>query len=278
MKLEYHLPRADLRDYVRSYYLFESERPTVQPMCAELCNIRFLVSGSGDVVLPDGAPAPEFDATLLGPTMAAYRVETGPGTRLFGVGVLPRGWNALFSVSAEVLADKAVDFTALAGPPAAIAAEAIRNASCLADMAAIADLFFAQRLAAAPERHAFYPMAIERWLLDPTEPGLDALVARMDVSRRQTDRIAKQYFGASPKLLQRKYRALRAADRILFDRPGDWTGAAGEAFYDQSHFIKEFKTFVGATPADYARSKELLIKEVQTRRRAQIIRDRTAIL
>ncbi len=278
MLLRYHLPRADLRAYVRAYYLFETDRRTVQPLAAELGNIRCLLAGSGRFLFADGSTAPFAPAVLIGPTMAAYALEAEAGTRAFGIGILPRGWQALLCVSAEEIADRVVDLSALAGRAARSTGEEIMNAPDLPAMAAAADRFFAFLLNRRAARRAPYPRALEQWLLNPNDLDLDALVDLMDVSRRQTERLAKQFFGASPKILQRKYRALRAADRILFDGAHDWLEAAGPAFYDQSHFIKEFRTFVGASPHDYTRNAAELVSTIQTKRRAEIVGHPKSIL
>lgn len=279
MRLNYHLPRPDLRDYIRAYYLFETDARVVHSMCAELGNIRCLLSGGGQFHLSDGSSAPCAPTALLGPTMGAYSFDADAGTRVFGVGILPRGWKALLGVDAGELADKVVDLSALTGAGACRAGDEIRDAADLATMAGAADRYFAELLARRNSPGAKYPDALEKWLLDPDDLNLDRLMDMMDVSRRQTDRIAKQFFGASPKLLQRKYRALRAADRMLFDGATDWMDAAGPSFYDQSHFIKEFRTFIGATPGEYAQNHAaLVVSTVQSKRRQDIVRRRAPIL
>lgn len=278
MRLSYHLPRPDLRGHVRAYYLFETEGASAQTMCAEMGNLRIVVAGGGEYLLPGGARTPCPDAALIGPTLAAYRFEARPGTRIFGAGVLPRGWGGVVGVDAEATADRAVDFFSVAGSGARAFVEAVRNAADLIEMSAIADLFIAQRMAASRDRDGFYPLVMERWLLDPSEPCLDRLVEAMDVSRRQTDRISKRVFGASPKILQRKYRALRAADRLLRSATGVWREGASDAFYDQSHFIKEFRTFIGVTPAAYAGAAADLIRTVQETRRSKVLRHWDAVL
>lgn len=270
MELRYHLPRADLRDLVRTYYLFETSAATLQPMNAELGNIRCLLSGGGRFIMPDGSSAPFAPAVLIGPTMGAYALDADAGTRAFGITILPRGWKILLGVNADEIADRMVDLTALAGRAAGETYEEIGNARSLPEMAAAADRFFLRLLSRRAARRHPYPGAFERWLLNPDDLSLDELVAMMDVSRRQTDRLAKQYFGASPKLLQRKYRVLRAADRIIFGGARDWLDAAGPGFYDQSHFIKEFKTFMGATPRVYAANMAGLSATVQTARHTQV--------
>lgn len=271
MALEYHMPRADLRDHVRAYYYFTAENRSVQPLCAEMGNIRVILEGGGSLHTPDGAVQRVTSAFLIGPTMGAYCMEAEAGTRVFGIGIRPKGWIALCGMSAEEATDKVIDLTSFAGGSARATVEEMRNADSLAAAAAAADRFFARMIAnkAAPSGSA-YPEALGRWLLDPQDLGIDELVSMMDVSRRQTDRIAKLYFGASPKYLQRKYRALRAADRIRAGETG-WMAAAGGGYYDQSHFIKEFKAFVGVTPKQFIGNQAQLISEIQSQRRAQAL-------
>jgi len=269
MGLHYILPREDLRDYVRAYYYFTTDNHSVQPLCAEMGNIRIMLEGGGVLHTPEGASQIVTSAYLIGPTMGAYCMEAYAGTRVFGIGIRPKGWITLCGMSAEEATDRVIDLTSFAGGLARSSIDEIRNAMSLADMGLAADRFFAGLIAKkAPRAQSTYPEAVACWLLDSNDQSLDRLLEMMDLSRRQTDRIAKMYFGASPKYLQRKYRALRAADRI---RGGatDWMTAAGGAFYDQSHFIKEFRTFIGVTPGDFLTGQAQLIDEIQEQRRAQ---------
>jgi AraC-like DNA-binding protein len=273
MALEYILPRADLRDHVRAYYYFSVDQPTIQPLCAEMGNIRVGISGSGFLHTPDGhrRRITADAAYLIGPTMGAYCMEAEAGSRLFGIGIRPKGWITLCGMNAEDATDSLIDLTSFAGGIARGSIEEMRNAGSLAEMAGAADRFFARLINRRAGRTSNrYPDALASWLLNPNDLCMDELLDMMDVSRRSTDRIAKMYFGASPKFLQRKYRALRAADRI---RAGglDWMSAAGEAYYDQSHFIKEFKTFVGVTPKQFIGNQAQLISEIQSQRRAQAL-------
>jgi AraC-like DNA-binding protein len=269
MALEYYMPRLDIREYVRAYYYFSTDAPSIQPLCAEMGNIRVVLGGGGTLHTPDGRAQRVTSAFLIGPTMGAYYMEAEAGTRVFGIGIRPRGWIALCGISAEEATDRVIDLTSFAGGVARSTVEELHNARSHGDMAAAADRFFLRLLSRRSTRKANgYSEALGRWLMNPHDLSLDTLIDTMDVSRRQTDRLAKLYFGASPKYLQRKYRALRAADRI---RAGEmsWLGAAGGAYYDQSHFIKEFKTFVGVTPRQFIGNQAQLISEIQSQRRKQ---------
>jgi hypothetical protein len=46
-----------------------------------------------------------------------------------------------------------------------------------------------------------------------------------------------------------------------------WSEAAGDAFYDQAHFIREFRAFTGLTPARFQAEIAPLTRITMTRRR-----------
>ncbi len=271
MELQYYLPRADLRDYVRAYYYFATDVASVQPLCAELGNIRVLLNGSGDLYMPGADQPTRITSTfLVGPTMGAYTMHADAGTRVFGVGIRPRGWVKLFNINAFEAADQVFDLSDVARRVAGVELAEVVGAADPREMATICDRYFTALLARRAKRAIPYPQAIEDWLLHDETLDLDHLMAMTGVSRRQTERLAKMYFGASPKLLQRKYRALRAADTIRAGQ-SPWQNAAGPGYYDQSHFIKEFKTFIGVTPAQFFTAQTALMREVQAKRSYDIV-------
>jgi AraC-like DNA-binding protein len=74
------------------------------------------------------------------------------------------------------------------------------------------------------------------------------------VSLRQIQRRFQQVIGTSPKTFARTLRFEQAQRRLMFHPEADLTGLAYECGYaDQAHFIKEFKSFAGKTPSEYAR-------------------------
>ncbi len=264
MELKYYLPRPELRDYVRAYYYYATPIAAVQPLCAELGNVRVLLDGAGEFEMPGGDVVKITSTILIGPTMGAYKMKASAGTSVFGIGIRPRGWIQLFSINAHEAADKVFDLSDVARKVAGVELDEVLRADGPAAMAAICDNYFTALLKRRAGRQNPYPQAIEDWLVRDDNLDLDRLIERMDVSRRQTDRLAKRYFGASPKLLQRKYRTLRAADRIR-DNIAPWEDA-GVDFYDQSHFIKEFKTFIGVTPSQFFSNQMALVREVKAKR------------
>jgi AraC-like DNA-binding protein len=51
----------------------------------------------------------------------------------------------------------------------------------------------------------------------------------------------------------KRYRLQEAADQVADSEVVDWAKLALDlGYFDQAHFIKDFKTIVGRTPAEYA--------------------------
>ena len=75
-----------------------------------------------------------------------------------------------------------------------------------------------------------------------------------DLSVRQLERGFQQVIGASPRTFARTIRFQEAQRRLMFDPEVDLTELAYACgYFDQAHFIKDFKAFVGKTPTEYAR-------------------------
>jgi AraC-like DNA-binding protein len=72
---------------------------------------------------------------------------------------------------------------------------------------------------------------------------------------RKLQRLFEDYVGATPKWVIQRYRLHEAAERIALGEALDWADLALELGYaDQAHFGRDFKSIVGRSPADYARS------------------------
>jgi AraC-like DNA-binding protein len=73
------------------------------------------------------------------------------------------------------------------------------------------------------------------------------------MSTRQLERGFQKIIGATPKSFARTMRFEQAQRRLMFEPDADLAGLAVEGgYFDQAHFIKEFKEFAGKTPGEYA--------------------------
>ena len=268
MLLTFIRPGLSLTPYIRNYYHFFASAGVEQPICAELGNLRFVLEGGGVVHTAHSRPE-EFsagDIFFVGPTMKAYRIVAKPGTRIFGIGILPRAWNALFDADASDATDRIINPRDVSGAHAHEYMERVFEAQSDQERAALSNSYFSE-LVERQSRRQGYPHIIEQWIVGSGDFAVDDLFAQSNLSQRQVERLALRYFGASPKKLERKYRALRAADRLSAGAE-NWRDAAGLTYYDQAHFIKDFKTFVGVTPRQFVHQKASLVSTIRELQRA----------
>jgi AraC-like DNA-binding protein len=257
LSIRYFAPAAPLRQWISSYYLFCTDAPAVSDLLrAELPQVRFFVQGHGSFGFGDGVSAAVPATVLTGPTSVAVRFDaTGPLT-IFGAGLLPAGWAALVGAGAAEFANSMIDLGDIAGTAARSALNRMGDAPCPRGIVAAADAFFLLLSSRAKPPPLWFTRATDDWLAGHTDPDVNVLVAQTGMSARQVERLALRIYGATPKLLARKYRTLQAAVRLGLAPEAGWEAAARGVFYDQSHFIREFKMFVGMTPSRFVDKDE----------------------
>ena len=106
---------------------------------------------------------------------------------------------------------------------------------------------------ARPAASTCSPRSCARCSRTPPSCASTSSRARHAMSPRTLQRLFRRYVGVSPKWVLQRYRLHEAAERIAEGRDGDWAATALElGYFDQAHFIRDFKALVGASPAQYA--------------------------
>jgi AraC-like DNA-binding protein len=101
--------------------------------------------------------------------------------------------------------------------------------------------------------------AIEMILRTSGQISIDALADRLGVSGRQLERKFRQRVGIEPKLLCRIIRFQEIFQALERSEEGRWLSAALDCgYYDQAHFIRDFKRFSGLCPSSYFRESPML--------------------
>jgi AraC-like DNA-binding protein len=84
---------------------------------------------------------------------------------------------------------------------------------------------------------------------------VDDLAHHAGLSARQLRRLCLQLTGLTPKQLCRTIRFRQAAVQARLAQNNDWAQVALDCgYYDQSHFINEFRALSGLTPGQYCSS------------------------
>jgi len=249
VSLRYFAPAAPLRGFVSSYYRFDTDLPAFADLLrAELPQIRITTRGGGAIGFADGREMPSPQIMLNGAGAGPTLFRTAGPTTVYGIGLLPAGWAALIGDSADRFVDTVVSLPDVVRRVGGSHVDALASARDDGEAVAALDRFVAALAGEARPAPDAFIAAADAWLIATRSPAVDDLVEATGLSARQVERLTRRIYGGSPKLLARKYRTLQAAVRLGIGASADWMDAAGDAFYDQPHFIREFRQFVGLTP------------------------------
>lgn len=264
------LPAPELRPFVTTYYrteLVTGPGEWVEDhLHPEWPNLRFLSGLAAQAAIGSAPFAASPDFVVTGPTSRATRFRLGGG-RCWGIGLLPLGWASLLRVCASDYADRVVDgrsdpaFAALVPLADALAGGPRDHAEDLALIEAHMARLFAGRQAADPAI-----LALNDALLDPAMVSVADLAAQLGMNVRSLERLSQRAFGFPPKLLLCRQRFLRSLARFMLDPSLTWLGALDCHYHDQSHFVRDFKRFMGMSPSAYAKlEKPLLVAAARAR-------------
>ncbi|MMZ64829.1 transcriptional activator FtrA [compost metagenome] len=87
---------------------------------------------------------------------------------------------------------------------------------------------------------------------NPHITRVNRLANEIATNPRTLQRLFQRYIGLGPKWVIQRYRLHEAAEQMDLGVHLDWVNLAQElGYFDQAHFIKDFKAIVGKSPLDY---------------------------
>jgi AraC-like DNA-binding protein len=270
--IEYAVPKGALTQFVSMFYRFETDGADNGDFeRADIAHCRIQFGGTSYLRFGDNEAKAYAPETLIGVrNRASYVYSVGPGW-MFGFGLLPAGWCALTGMSAASITDSVVPADQFMGGIARDVRAAVGSLTNLKDMAKAAQAALEPVCVRAEDIPHWFIRAVDHWLTSSLQPEFEDLVAATGLSQTKAETMLREVYGASPKLFIRKCRALRVANRIAHGE-GDWQDYVGDAFYDQSHCIKEIKHFTGVTPA-MIRDARTSMTHTQFKRRRELAAD-----
>lgn len=106
-------------------------------------------------------------------------------------------------------------------------------------------------------RDAGVDWAIRRMYYGCSHVRMDDLLDGLGVGARQFQRLVKSGLGMGPKEHVRLSRFQQAAKAMLLSGSGYGAGDVQEGgYFDQSHFIRDFKEYAGRSPGDFLRASK----------------------
>jgi AraC-like DNA-binding protein len=210
---------------------------------------------------PETLPHPNVHLLLEPGRTRIQGVHTGRFTRVlagegsvFGVKFRPGGFRPFLGKPVSVLRNSSAAFGDVFGPDADRLESQIFTHREDLTMVALAEQFFAARLPPPDPDVERVGEIVDCIAADRSVTTVEQVMDRWQLGKRTLQRLFNEYVGVGPKWVINRYRLHEAIERLAGDAPADWTQLALElGYFDQSHFIRDFKALVGRPPAAYVR-------------------------
>lgn len=215
---------------------------------------RNLPDPSVGIIFEQGQRNTNSHSYIIGPVRGLFQRELSGSGKIIAVKFHPGGFYPWFKRPLNQLTDNKLPLEQLFDQPAKLQAQLFATTS-LEQAATLLEQTLQQRAQALSVKTDVQiprlSQAITQLKQDATVIQVSQLATLLHCQPRQLQRLCRQYLGMPPKWLIRKYRIHHVLHQIE-QGCDDWLQIVLELGYsDQAHFIKEFKTLTGITPAAY---------------------------
>ena len=268
MNYQTYEPHPDLQSLIKCHWILEvpadanAQRQRIIPDgCIEIIfmlgdDVKRYTKGDGFIIQPR--------AMVIGQITEPFFVEPTGVVNSFATRFYPYGF-ANFSAAPIIdLANKETPIQFLFGEN--VSKELIEQIITANDAPArikAVENFFLARLHHKSTIDSIVKSTIDAILSTGGSASINEIVKNDASKRRQLERKFMKQIGMSPKHLGRVVRLQAALQRLLNQQSESFTSIAYESeYYDQAHFIKDFKAFTGITPKDFLQDNTMTLSSL----------------
>lgn len=256
MNYQTHPTHPDLAGLVKLHWTLEvpAEARSRQRILPDGCvDLIFILADDIRRILPTGEGVKQPRAMVLGQITEAFDVEPEGRVDSFATRFHPYGASAFLNVPLKQLMNKETPLAEVFGP--GVSSELQRDVLTARDTEeriAVVERFLLERMKARRFKEDLVRRTVDLMLQTGGSTPIASLADHDPARRRKMERMFNERIGTSPKQLSKVIRLQTALRRMLDAKAQDLTGIAYESeFYDQAHFIKDFKEFAGVSPGEF---------------------------
>jgi AraC-like DNA-binding protein len=189
-------------------------------------------------------------------------VFTGKFTRtlegqgeVFGIKFNPGAFRPLLRAPASSLANRSVPAESIFDKNEVEALEAMLVSSIEAGKKIdAADRFLRQHISEPDPAAIAATHLVRRIFAEPEIRTVEDLSTRTGIGKRSLQRLFREYVGATPKWVIRRYRLHELVEQLHSGKSLDFASLAQDlGYFDQAHLIRDFRDMVGYSPARYGK-------------------------
>ena len=251
-----HPPSQYLSEYVRFFWVLEgTERltfPFIHRATAECCQeLIFYYKGEVKAYRSESIAEKTFSSGLYAQSQSCRKFQIDNGFGMLGVYLYPHTSPLLFNIPADRISNYNVDLSTLFGNEGAVLEDKVMCAATNLKRIELISDFLERKLSEPKRRSAYLSSCIRQSIVKGIAPSVSDMADACNLSVRQLERDFKTLSGFSPRLFSKLIRFRHLLENVP-DKLLSMTDLAYEYdYYDQSHFINEFKRFTGLTPTQY---------------------------
>ena len=240
------LPCPGLRRYVKCYYLFESDSPAEVEDTVFPSGIVEIIFNLGEGIwktAPDGSFHKTPSIELWGQVTRPLPVRSVGKQIMMGIRLYAHA--PLYGV----LNDQVLDAGDVLGGDIRELHARLLETRLPAERIALIEWFLLRRLQANDRLAMIGQILVD---LHQETPGeIKTIASKYHVTPRYLQKLFVQHTGLTPKLYHQINRFQHSL-RLVGKRESSLTSIAYDCgYFDQSHFIREFKSFTGIAPSEY---------------------------
>lgn len=258
MKYNEIRPGNRLSPYVKCYFIYESSsngvlEDTVFPSgCMEI--IFNLGTGSWQTAVGDDfVTTPSIE--LWGQIIRPLAIKSIGRNTMLGIRFFPHGAAHFFKENIEQFNNQVVDYSDLSGNSVNILHAKLLETVAWDKRIALVEDFLLHRLSLSERRSGKVAVVSDIMHVIKQEDFFDNIenvASRYGITSRYLQKLFLKHTGLTPKLYS-KINRFQNSLRLVTKKDTSLTSIAYDCgYFDQSHFIRDFKSFTGLTPSDYS--------------------------
>src|SRR5688572_12333236 len=256
MNYQVYTSVPELQSFVKCFWTLEDdgiEKPVKQRVLPDGCmEMIFHYSDLYQQYFEDGSSILQPRSFVFGQITSYIEIAPTGITGLVAARFLPDGLTPFLDIPLSSLENKAVDIITVFGKKGKELEKKVIASANNAERIKLIETFLLSRLVDPQTINTVTKNCVDIIFRSQGQLDVLELAARLKINRRNMERKFVSAIGLSPKQLSRVVR-LQATLKMLEQKNfSSLTSLAYEnGYYDQSHFIKDFKEFTGTSPKSF---------------------------
>ncbi len=260
MILKTHIPEFPLNQFIDCFIYHVGHNP-------DHSIDRFLPDGNTEIIIDfNDQPQYIYDNQTLKEIQACNRVwasgvrtecisiPSGKHSSMFIISFKKGMAYPFFPLPMNEMADRVVDADLLWGNDFALLRESLFETADINLKFRIAEKFLLQKFRRRLNPNPAVEYALTKIISQPEQISLARLNQDIGYSQKHFISMFKRQVGIAPKPYLNIIRLQKAINEIEQQQKVDWANISQDCgFYDQAHFINDFKNFSGFSPEEYVR-------------------------